>query len=30
VDIENTTINTLAQNLVLGADSIPVRDVVNG
>lgn len=30
VDIENTTINTLAQNQVLGADSIPVRGVVNG
>jgi uncharacterized phage protein gp47/JayE len=30
VDISGTTINTLAQNLVLGADNIPVRGVVNG
>ncbi len=30
VDISGTTINTLAQNLVIGADSIPVRGVVSG
>jgi len=30
VDISGTTINTLAQNLVLGADSIPLRGVVSG
>jgi len=30
LDIAGTTINTLAQNLVLGADSIPVRGEISG
>lgn len=30
VDISGTTINTFTQNLVLGANNIPVRGVVNG
>lgn len=30
VDVANTTINTLAQNLILDADSIPIRGSVGG
>lgn len=30
IDISNTTINTLSQNLVLGENSIPIRGALNG